>query len=886
MTTAKRRHPIRVFFMFCLRCLRMAFIYSAGFILVAVLTADMSNESESAWLPFALLLLPIIPVWLVERRAARRRDRPAPAAAAISIRPLGKRPNSQEDSTRPRGSDGLDPAAWPKRTGSPQPLRAVSDRRQAERGDGEAASPVTVAGPPVSTSSRSETVADRYRADYGAIVQASRAARTPVPRTGWIGPDDSVTVAGREIGGMVYIGFAPKVSGQGWSEPCRAYIDPSLPVARQTRDTPSSMPYWPGYSNIGAEHRALYLDWLADGRRDGTIDAGYMFLYFYGLERRYVVDDPPPEERRVILNEVLRLKELFGSSHSAQRYLGRFIDIARIKLEPIPDDPLSIDLTGWDVPLTLSLGLGARIGRGEPLSSDWLLAWFLAHPEKSLRTPATRCPNEFRETFRSLFAARFAGGLKVTKPRKMLSGTYEAASGEFTASMEPEIEGAPVPDVSGLRKPIEIAQEIADEAMEALGAYSRLVGRDAAEAGTLRGHLSLPPAIREAFPSGARADLVAWAKSKIAENGLVPVRDAVERVTGIRPEKPSKRDLTETADLLARLGIGMAPDPRFALRRPKPDEPAILFDLGREVEELEDVSRAYADAVLHIALGAFVAHADGTIADAERDALIARVRDASLPVEEERRRLMANLWWFLSVPPDMTLLRKRLKDASAADAGALRAALVAAAHADGEISPDEVSSLEKAYRALGLDPGLVYSDLHAGGGAEAPVAVRPARGSASGEAIPQDDAATAATVRPTTLDLDRVAAIRSDTARVSSVLGSIFTDEAEEVSVPAPSDEGGASDTGSLAGLDAAHGRLVTMLLTREHWDEDAFTALCQAEGLMPAGALETINEWSFSTHDEALIDAYEGYDVEPEIAAILRVRIKTVPTAGIEEVA
>jgi hypothetical protein len=43
------------------------------------------------------------------------------------------------------------------------------------------------------------------------------------------------------------------------------------------------MPYWPGYSDIGPQHRAIYLDWLADGRRRTDIDAGYMFLYFYGL---------------------------------------------------------------------------------------------------------------------------------------------------------------------------------------------------------------------------------------------------------------------------------------------------------------------------------------------------------------------------------------------------------------------------------------------------------------------------------------------------------------------------------------------------------------------------------------------------------------------------
>ena len=667
---------------------------------------------------------------------------------------------------------------------------------------------------------------------------------------------------------MVYVGVAPKVTGRGWQESCRAYIDPSLKVAHSSRPVVHRMPYWPSYSGIGPEHRAIYLDWLAGGRREASVDAGYMFLYFYGLERRFITESPPQSEREAITTEVARLKALFVDDHSAQRYLGAFLDMARVRTAPIPDDPLSIERSGWDVPLPLAIGLGARIARGEPLAADWLLAWFLAHPEKMLRTPATRCPDEFAATFRVLFEARFPEGLKVTKPRRILSTTYEAASSEFSATLEPEIDGQRVPDVSSLRKPIEIAQEIADEAMEAIDGYSRLCGKEPEAGATLRGHLMLPEVIRGAFPCPARDTLLDWANEIVAGDGLAPVLDVLERVTGERPDKPTKRHLTDAADLLARLGIGMAPDPRFALRRPKQDEPVVLFELGRVVEALEDVSGAYAEALLRIALGAFVAHADGSIAESEREALMAGVKAAELVSEDERRRLMANLWWFLSVPPDMTLLRKRLKEAGAAEAGALRAALVAAAHADGEVVPEEVSSLEKAYKALGLDPGLVYSDLH-DGPADAPVAVRPARMGASGEAIPPETAPPSASGG---LDLDRVAAIRSDTARVSSVLGAIFEEDASDgEAIDLPVDTEPPADPVPVDGLDAAHGRLVLALIGQDHWTEDAFDALARAEGLMPAGALETINEWSFATHDEALLDAYDGYDVEPEIASYLR---------------
>ncbi|MBB75655.1 MAG: hypothetical protein CMJ75_14210 [Planctomycetaceae bacterium] len=668
---------------------------------------------------------------------------------------------------------------------------------------------------------------------------------------------------------MVYIGVAPQVDGQFGRQACRAWIDPSLPVAGKVRREVPNMPYWPGYADISPEHRAIYLKWLAGGRMRSDLDAGYMFLFFYGLERRFMVDTPPDDVKRVILSEVMRLKVLFGGSSLVRRYLSTFVGMAQVMLGEIPDDPLSIDASGAEVPLPLAVGLGARIGQGEALSADWLLAWFRSHPEASLRTPAKRAPQVFEATFRALFDKRFPEGLKVTKPRRKLRLTYEAASSEFTQEITPELGGAPVLDISSLRRPIEIAQEIADAAMEALDPYSRLLGRDEGAEGSLRAHLLLPLEIQGLFPCPEADELATWARERIAAGGLVPVGDVVEQVTGNRPAKPGKRDLTETSDMLARLGIGFAPDPRFALRKPRPGEPVVLFDLGAPSEVPGDASSAYAEAMLRIALGAFVAHADGRITEDERAALIAQAETADLP-EAERRHLLADLRWFLTVPPDMTVLRRRLGSASEAEAGTLRAALVAAAHSDGAVSGDEVASLEKAYRALGLDTGLVYSDLHAGDAGE-PV-VRAARPGAPGEAIPGDTAGSAP------LDAARIAAIRSETARVSDVLGAIFSDESDDADEPGEALSPVAPETSPLPGLNLAHARLVKTLLTQDHWEEEAFDALCRARGLMPSGALETINEWSFEIHDEALLDAYEGYDIEPGLAAALRPKLENTP--------
>lgn len=148
---------------------------------------------------------------------------------------------------------------------------------------------------------------------------------------GWVPSGQPITIGGRTIDGMIYVGTPPRVGSSYGGESCRAFIDPSLSVAQVGSDkNGDNMPYWPGYSSIPAVCRATYLDWLAGGRQDGTINPGYMFLFFYGLERRFLVDDATDIEKRDILVEARRLKELFKNNHSAQRYLGEFIDLASI----------------------------------------------------------------------------------------------------------------------------------------------------------------------------------------------------------------------------------------------------------------------------------------------------------------------------------------------------------------------------------------------------------------------------------------------------------------------------------------------------------------------------------------------------------------------------
>ncbi|MGK8234579.1 TerB N-terminal domain-containing protein [Roseovarius sp. MS2] len=799
-----------------MKFIRIVFSHTLFFVLVLIISAFFIDHISDGSLVLIMFVAPAVLVWLYEKRRTRRLAAAQPLISAVDVAKVT--PAAINDTSAVTRASAA--AEWPKISAPPLP-------------------PVNNAPPP--------PVAP-VRAVPPPTVKSSRIQ-------GWVAKGQTVSVRGREIGGMVYVGTAPSIDRYGYGEKCRAYIDPGLTVAREGNDIEGAgMPYWPGYSTIPPQCRATYLDWLEGGASDGSYNPGYMFLYFYGLERRFFVDNPSVEEKRDLLAEVRRLSQVFEGNRSAQRYLGEFIQLAVVSTTEIGDIAPVFDNHGWDVPFSVKLAIGTQLLRGEALNADWVLSWFLCHPEKSLRTSAKRCAEEFRLLFKLRFGERFPEGLKVTKPRKMLETRYQAASREFEWLGKLLVDDKPIPDISGLRKPIEIAQEIADEVMEDLEKFSRYLGRTPEGRGSVEAHALLPAELREMFPSEELEKIKTWAGAILGAGGLVPVGDVLEQLEGTRPEKPSKRQLTGVADALARLGFGLAPDPRFALRSPKVDEPVVIFELGGPVEQLEDVSNAYKAALMELALGSFVAHADGTISESERAALQGQAENVEGLSDHEQRRLHANLKWFLAVPPDITLLRRKLKDCGADQQSAIRAALVGAALADGIVQPEEVAEIEKVYRALGLDPNLVYSDLHAGEVPDSPVRVRVAQPGATGEAIPPEPAPQAQK-----LDTARIASIRQDTDRVSAVLANIFTGEEEaepETEAPSP-----------LAGLDEKHTALIRDVVTRPHWSEEEFAELASRHGLMVAGALETLNEWSFGVYDEALLDEYEGYDLSPDVA-------------------
>jgi hypothetical protein len=157
--------------------------------------------------------------------------------------------------------------------------------------------------------------------------------------------------------------------------------------------------------------------------------------------------------------------------------------------------------------------------------------------------------------------------------------------------------------------------------------------------------------------------------------------------------------------------------------------------------------------------------------------------------------------------------------------------------------------LERVYKALGVDPARVFSDVHAPRPPKAPSALPKAASGAF------------------QLDPDRIAALQRDTAQVSALLANIFTDEEATPPDLAPAEAVSAEveSAGQLLGLDQAHSALLRLMLSRPVWTRAELEDGAADMELMLDGALEQINDASFDAYDIPFSDGDDPLEINPE---------------------
>ena len=693
---------------------------------------------------------------------------------------------------------------------------------------------------------------DGIAAEPGLTTNSAVPAPESSIATCWVPSDQSARVGCIDIGGMVYL-MNPGREDLPAADAHGSVIDASLPVAANApADTARFYTYDPTYETLTASERRVYLRWLASGRSDPNIETPCVRLYFLGLERRTLLDDPDPAERAELFAEAERLLNIYGDDENIAEELVRFLDLAPIfdALAYVPN-PKELAERNWkEMPLPLTVSLGRKLADDQVIDGRWLFSWWLTSSLTKVRAVHREFVDELATLFSIRLATAFPKGYTVRSPGRRLQVEYCSASNEYRRDLCSELTWCP--DVSRLTRPPKLADRLVAECMSDLGPYIRFVQRRPRESETVAAQMLLPADLAESRQNNGLQTLDAWVSECIRErDGEALVDELMRLFDGERPSSIRQQRLERVTRALKGMGVGLAPHPRWTYIALKLGDPIVLYRDSDIVGRWRNASPRYESLLTALRCGAYVAQADGRVSSGEQRALEAMVEHSKWVNPEDLPRLRADVRWVVRKQQSLLALRRRCERYPTVYLLAILELAVAVALADGLADPAAVEAVQKLYRATGMPEDEVFASLHRMAAEAAtqdvaefrPQCAPPSRG-AKGEGETGEGPESAEEI----LDAGRISRIVEDTQKVSRVLSEVFSEDGASAdgqdAKPAEAPEAPVG----CEGLDEAHCALVRKLLERPSWSESEFSKLASGFGLMPGGALESVNEWSFRT--------------------------------------
>lgn len=697
----------------------------------------------------------------------------------------------------------------------------------------------------------------------------------------WVPPGEGVSINGYEVpDGMVYVGTdLSSVDGFHGTDAC--LIDPTLDVDASKSDPEGTrMSYWPSYSSIDPGCRATYLEWLANGRRDPNIDIGYVFLFFYGLERRVLFDAQHSSQVRSeiprILAEVEELLEVYGEASSFPGYATRFLNAVRAKYDPESLSTVQYTSRRRELPLGERVRIGRQIAEEGPLDPEVAFEWFEQSPNTYLRTPGQRCEEEFKSLFLAKYQERFKQGLIENSDNAPLTVSYRSASRSLPDLGEIEVDG--LPDISALSKPLEAMQELANECCDELDSYSRYVGRSD-DRDSLEALSFLPESLLDDHQSESLTDCVRAIENELGGSEMVETN--LDLLLEYWPVESSanvrKRDLRRLANLLEKLGFGLEPDTRFSAPSRGWGDPAVIYRLppgaSAETSAVTEGIRLIQKVAVKVVL------ANDEVAPEQTEYLAENLGSFLELSESDRLRLEAHRRWLVLDSPTLHGVRQRAEKLPDEQKPRVAKFLTALACSDGNIDSDEIQELSKIYPMLGLDEGVVHTHVHqlqtnSPEANDEPVTIQQPKSTSEDYEIPELEAETEPQSSGIELDRDRVRKTLEESQEVSTFLADIFEeeeeDDAQQESQPVenqPVDPVPSIVHDEVESLDEDHRRFLVTLSQNQEWDREEVEELAREHGLFPGAAIEVINDYAFELVETPVIEGTDEIMVDEEVS-------------------
>jgi len=672
----------------------------------------------------------------------------------------------------------------------------------------------------------------------------------------WIGEGSAITIEDlRIVDPMAY--FVDSTTCAKWDEP--AAIDVAQTFSGGMVD-PGRLSYWPRYVDLGVQQRRYYLRWLADGRRVVPAELGYAFLFFYGLERRALIDQA---DDLLIFEEVMRLRRLYRDSGQAvsrswDSYSSSFLWFLHVvrpdnftiaHVQRLTDD---IEIPHEDHVAALQCWFAA--------TKTWLPGWaaFLiaqSLPDSARSVVQRRVAIQFKKLFMTRYAEQFGAGIELRCAKNERAYPYRSASAIFRSVSVNQI------NPSGIRSQYKPLARIWNDCTDELKKLSTVVGKQGAREITVAAWEAMPVDLREGIDHPLIDKMCQLLGQADVVDGITilpagQLASALEIGNGITLTPAQGRRLCEIAD---QIGYSIEPDAHFTAKGYAADQSVAV--LLKTTDEAVDAGR-YLAATCMLHVGIVAALSDDRSKNTDLSPIMKNIESAFQLNEAEHRRLDALRVLASLRGPDLALIAKIAKGLNAERREAIGKLALAIVAADGVVTPSERKALRTCYTKLGFSRDEIDRVIHSvqETSQDDPVTVAIGATSVPGETIPYPPVDKL----DEGLRLDRaaIAAIMQDTNEVANLLAAAMSSSEDHGDTITPSDVTAVVATVAQApdghehclaqvtaaadlSIPARYANFYDALIAQTKWSLKDAEALARAHGHMLSGAIEALNEWS-----------------------------------------
>ena len=686
----------------------------------------------------------------------------------------------------------------------------------------------------------------------------------------WAGIGQSVTVSGYVIKNpMTYW------SDEASSPQEASCIDRSIPIGNPDDEDLQALPYWPRYSTLTPGQRGKYLSWISQGRNSDLDEIGYAFIFFYGLERRAIIERKDIDS---ILEEIRRLLSRYPSSNSFNSYLNHFIAyVVGLKLNEMDESGIQKNFPMLDALDETSMNVVLSFYYRKNKAIPWDLGYAIAK-NSSKSNITKKSPDLLKQLFRKKFYTHFPEGMRLDSNDTQIRIPYRPASPTLMNYFRYPDTTSP-PDYLSISIPLMDSNQfdtlfkIWTECTEELRPVSNKLTRTEGEM-TREVYSALPSALKEEMKHPDKEVWQYFISSKTPVKGSIIVKiSELALLLGFEKRETLTATQSHELTLTARdLGYVIVPDHKLsgASYRWK-DSVAIIPMRDKKVQPSVNFQKV----ALIFEMAYALAASDENVSELEEKFLYEFISKRSTLNNFDLECIQA-LHGILEIqPPSLSKIGKRLSKYLNPDQKVKIANFLGdIVLLDNKFEKREQKSLKSVFKALEIDSSVsdeLIRNLLIGQAAEVPTTVVKARRFRTGEAIPALQETDVFRI-----DEEKLKQRMIETQAVQEILSNVFDQEQQEeesrierepvVPVPVTAYTENIAlkglnlpfPSGSLVSLDVKYLLVLNDIMISKELSKDDFTGLVRKHNLMPQAAFDDINSWADEELGDFLLEDHE----------------------------